>query len=204
MRAVEKYEWRRGFKFSTYATWWIRQAVSRAVGEQVRTIRVPAHVWDRITRARRAGAVLAGELGRDPTIDELAERLGIDATQTRALLDSSQPVVSLDAPIGDIALAHLLEDESAENPADVALSNGLKGVIRDLLSTLSTREAEIITRRFGLSVGAEAETLDEVGRRFGVTRERIRQIESKALRKLRHPSRATRLEPFRRGPDTTF
>lgn len=198
MKAVDKFEYRRGYKFSTYATWWIRQAVTRAISDQARTIRVPVHMIEIINKLLRASRQMVQELGREPTSEELARRLDIPAVKVRKAWKIAQQPISLETPIGeeeDSRLGDFLQDTSGVSPADAVISVDLKSQTAQVLRTLSPREERIIKMRFGLEDGSE-HTLEEVGQSFQVTRERIRQIEAKALRKLRHPSRSHKLRAF--------
>ncbi|MBI4593614.1 MAG: sigma-70 family RNA polymerase sigma factor, partial [Candidatus Rokubacteria bacterium] len=196
MKAVDRFQYRRGFKFSTYATWWIRQAITRAIADHSRTIRIPVHMVETLNRISRATRTLVNELGREPTPEELAQHTGVPAKKVRLILESSRKPLSLETPIGeDSELGDFLEDKSAGSPHDPLLSHDLTMQVERALATLSPKEKEILRLRFG--IGEEGEhTLEEVGRRFAVTRERIRQIEAKALRKLRHPLRGRHLKAF--------
>ncbi|MBI4560974.1 MAG: sigma-70 family RNA polymerase sigma factor, partial [Candidatus Rokubacteria bacterium] len=189
MKAVDRFQYRRGFKFSTYATWWIRQAITRAIADHSRTIRIPVHMVESLNRLSRVNRVLVNEMGREPTPEELAQRTGIPAKKVRLILESSRKPLSLETPIGeDSELGDFLEDKQADSPNDILLSQDLTAQVERALATLSPKEKEILRLRFG--IGKEGgETLEEVGKRFSVTRERIRQIEAKALRKLRSPLR---------------
>ncbi|HSC45909.1 MAG TPA: RNA polymerase sigma factor RpoD [Candidatus Acidoferrum sp.] len=201
MRGADKFEWRRGYKFSTYATWWIRQAITRAIADQARTIRVPVHMIERINRQVRTGQQLVQELGREPTSEELAARLDIPVDAVRSTKKIAQQPISLETPIGEEQETHLsdlVEDKAVASPSDAAIRLNLKEQMTRMLKTLSPREERIIKMRFGLDDGSE-HTLEEVGQVFSVTRERIRQIEAKALRKLRHPSRSHRFRVFMEG-----
>jgi RNA polymerase primary sigma factor len=196
MKAVDRFQYRRGFKFSTYATWWIRQAITRAIADHSRTIRIPVHMVETLNRISRVNRTLVNEMGREPTPEELAKRTGVPARKVRLILESSRKPLSLETPIGeDSELGDFLEDKSAESPNETLISQDLTNQVERALSTLSPKEKEILRLRFG--IGEEGEhTLEEVGKRFAVTRERIRQIETKALRKLRHPLRGRALKAF--------
>ncbi len=201
MKAVDKFEYRRGYKFSTYATWWIRQAITRAIADQARTIRIPVHMIETINKLIRTSRQLVQELGREPTSEEIAKRMDIPVAKVRKVLKIAQEPISLETPIGEEEDSHLgdfIEDRAVVSPAEAVINVNLKEQTAQVLRTLTPREEKVIKMRFGLEDGSE-HTLEEVGQSFAVTRERIRQIEAKALRKLRHPSRSRKLRAFMDG-----
>jgi RNA polymerase primary sigma factor len=201
MKAVDKFEYRRGYKFSTYATWWIRQAITRAIADQARTIRIPVHMIETINKLIRTSRQLVQELGREPTSEEIAKRMDIPVAKVRKVLKIAQEPISLETPIGEEEDSHLgdfIEDRAVVSPAEAVINVNLKDQTSHVLRTLTPREEKVIKMRFGLEDGSE-HTLEEVGQSFAVTRERIRQIEAKALRKLRHPSRSRKLRAFLDG-----
>jgi RNA polymerase primary sigma factor len=206
MKAVDKFEWRRGYKFSTYATWWIRQAITRAIADQARTIRIPVHMIETINKLIRTSRQLVQELGREPTSEEIAKRMDIPVAKVRKILKIAQEPISLETPIGEEEDSHLgdfIEDKAVVSPSDAVINLNLKEQTSSVLKTLTPREEKVIKMRFGLDDGSE-HTLEEVGQSFAVTRERIRQIEAKALRKLRHPSRSRKLRAFLEGPSREY
>jgi RNA polymerase primary sigma factor len=202
MKAVDKFEWRRGYKFSTYATWWIRQAITRAIADQARTIRIPVHMIETINKLIRTSRALVQEYGREPTSEEIAKKMDIPVSKVRKVLKIAQEPISLETPIGEEEDSHLgdfIEDKSILNPAESVTFSNLREITDEVLATLTPREEKVIKMRFGLGNTGSEHTLEEVGQHFTVTRERIRQIEAKALRKLRHPSRSRRLKAFLEG-----
>ncbi|PYP89164.1 MAG: RNA polymerase sigma factor RpoD [Blastocatellia bacterium AA13] len=206
MKAVDKFEWRRGYKFSTYATWWIRQAITRAIADQARTIRIPVHMIETINKLIRTSRSLVQELGREPSSEEIAKRMDIPVSKVRKVLKIAQEPISLETPIGEEEDSHLgdfIEDKTIANPADTVISTNLREVTEEVLKSLTPREEKVIKMRFGLGPNGSEHTLEEVGQHFAVTRERIRQIEAKALRKLRHPSRSRKLKAFIEGAQSS-
>lgn len=198
IKAVHKYDWRRGYKFSTYATWWIRQAITRAIADQARTIRIPVHMVETINRFYKTVRKLMQDLGREPTIEEISEKMELEPPKIREIIKISQEPTSLEAPVGDddeSRLGDFIQDLTSPSPYDSASQELLKEHLEEVLSTLSDREKRVLIMRFGLD-GSRPKTLEEVGREFKVTRERIRQIEAKALRKLKHPSRSKKLKDY--------
>jgi RNA polymerase primary sigma factor len=198
MKAVDKFEYRRGYKFSTYGTWWIRQAISRAIADQSRTIRIPVHMVETTNKLMRTSRYLVQELGREPTPEEIAEKMELTVEQVRHVLRLSKAPISLETPIGEDGESHLgdfIEDKNAQNPADAAIESSLKEETRVALEALTPREQKVLRMRFGIGEKSD-HTLEEVGREFNVTRERIRQIEAKAIEKLQHPSRSSELKSF--------
>jgi RNA polymerase primary sigma factor len=198
MKAVDKFEYRRGYKFSTYATWWIRQAITRSIADQARTIRIPVHMIETINKLNRISRQMLQEIGREPTPEELAERMDMPEDKVRKVLKIAKEPISMETPIGDDEDSHLgdfIEDINIASPIDSASMEGLKEATQDVLSGLTPREAKVLRMRFGIDMNTD-HTLEEVGKQFDVTRERIRQIEAKALRKLRHPTRSEPLRSF--------
>ncbi|MFZ2237140.1 MAG: RNA polymerase sigma factor RpoD, partial [Dokdonella sp.] len=198
MKAVDKFEYRRGYKFSTYATWWIRQAITRSIADQARTIRIPVHMIETINKLNRISRQMLQEMGREPTPDELAEKMEMPEDKIRKVLKIAKEPISMETPIGDDEDSHLgdfIEDTSIISPMDSSTTIGLQETVRDVLSGLTPRESKVLRMRFGIDMNTD-HTLEEVGKQFDVTRERLRQIEAKALRKLRHPSRSEQLRSF--------
>ena len=204
MKAVEKFEFERGFKFSTYATWWIRQSITRAIADQSRTIRVPVHMVETLNKINKIKRTFLQEHGREPTHAELAKELNLDEKKIKNIIKISKEPISLETPVGDSDDAFIkdfIESETDVSPSEAVASSDLKKRVREMLKTLSPREEKVIKMRFGIDVASE-HTLEEVGKDFSVTRERIRQIEVKALRKLRHPSRSKKLRTFFEGEES--
>ena len=198
MKAVDKFEYRRGYKFSTYATWWIRQAITRSIADQARTIRIPVHMIETINKLVRTSRQMLHEIGREPTPEELAEKLGMPLEKVRKVLKIAKEPISLETPIGDEEDSHLgdfIEDKNAILPIDAAIQSNLRETTTRVLASLTPREERVLRMRFGIGMNTD-HTLEEVGQQFSVTRERIRQIEAKALRKLKHPSRSRKLRSF--------
>ena len=198
MKAVDKFEYRRGYKFSTYATWWIRQAITRSIADQARTIRIPVHMIETINKLNRISRQMLQEMGREPTPEELARRMEMPEDKIRKVLKIAKEPISMETPIGDDEDSHLgdfIEDTNVERPIEPATDRGLRETVHDVLAGLTPREAKVLRMRFGIDMNTD-HTLEEVGKQFDVTRERIRQIEAKALRKLRHPSRSEQLRSF--------
>jgi RNA polymerase primary sigma factor len=198
MKAVDKFEYRRGYKFSTYATWWIRQAITRSIADQARTIRIPVHMIETINKLNRISRQMIQEMGREPTPEELAERMEMPEDKVRKVLKIAKEPISMETPIGDDEDSHLgdfIEDQQAVSPVDSATMEGLTEATQNMLAGLTSREAKVLRMRFGIDMNTD-HTLEEVGKQFDVTRERIRQIEAKALRKLRHPTRSRKLKSF--------
>jgi RNA polymerase primary sigma factor len=198
MKAVDKFEYRRGYKFSTYATWWIRQAITRSIADQARTIRIPVHMIETINKLNRISRQMLQEMGREPTPEELAKKMEMPEDKIRKVLKIAKEPISMETPIGDDEDSHLgdfIEDISIESPIDATTNLGLMETVRDVLAGLTPREAKVLRMRFGIDMNTD-HTLEEVGKQFDVTRERIRQIEAKALRKLRHPTRSEQLRSF--------
>jgi RNA polymerase primary sigma factor len=198
MKAVDKFEYRRGYKFSTYATWWIRQAITRSIADQARTIRIPVHMIETINKLNRISRQMLQEMGREATPEELAERMDMPEDKIRKVLKIAKEPISMETPIGDdedSSLGDFIEDITLSSPVDSATGEGLREATREVLAGLTAREAKVLRMRFGIDMNTD-HTLEEVGKQFDVTRERIRQIEAKALRKLRHPSRSDHLRSF--------
>ena len=198
MKAVDKFEYRRGYKFSTYATWWIRQAITRSIADQARTIRIPVHMIETINKLVRTSRQMLHEIGREPTPEELAEKLVMPLDKVRKVLKIAKEPISLETPIGDEEASHLgdfIEDKKAVQPLDAAIQSNLRETTTRVLASLTAREERVLRMRFGIGMNTD-HTLEEVGQQFSVTRERIRQIEAKALRKLKHPSRSRKLRSF--------
>jgi RNA polymerase primary sigma factor len=198
MKAVDKFEYRRGYKFSTYATWWIRQAITRSIADQARTIRIPVHMIETINKLNRISRQMLQEMGREPLPEELAVRMEMPEEKIRKVLKIAKEPISMETPIGDDEDSHLgdfIEDVNIPSPVDSATRSGLTNTVREILSGLTPREAKVLRMRFGIDMNTD-HTLEEVGKQFDVTRERIRQIEAKALRKLRHPTRSEQLRSF--------
>ncbi|WP_295364941.1 RNA polymerase sigma factor RpoD, partial [Arenimonas sp.] len=198
MKAVDKFEYRRGYKFSTYATWWIRQAITRSIADQARTIRIPVHMIETINKLNRISRQMLQEMGREPTPEELAKKMEMPEDKIRKVLKIAKEPISMETPIGDDEDSHLgdfIEDTSIESPIEATTNLGLMETVRDVLAGLTPREAKVLRMRFGIDMNTD-HTLEEVGKQFDVTRERIRQIEAKALRKLRHPTRSEQLRSF--------
>ena len=204
MKAVDKFEYRRGYKFSTYATWWIRQAITRSIADQARTIRIPVHMIETINKLNRISRQILQETGREATPEELAEKMELSEDKIRKVLKIAKEPISMETPVGDgdddSHLGDFIEDNSIESPIDRATAEGLREATLEILETLTPREAIVLRMRFGIEMNTD-HTLEEVGKQFDVTRERIRQIEAKALRKLRHPSRSEKLRSFLEGDE---